>query len=88
MLKYDIYHLMQADVLLGPICEALPAKFAVKGIALPESLAEQLISKQTLFAADWEKRLAHLLPLSDLTTFQRTWDQVVQFVHELDQIRR
>ena len=64
---YDLHHLVQASVPLEIIRAALPAKFAVKGIEWPESIADNLVAKRPLFASDWliMNNLAVHLPRSN-----------------------
>lgn len=80
---YDIYHLAQADVSLDAVRDALPAKFAAKGIELPSSIAADLDVKRPLFAEDWDRRLAHLLPIGDPLTFDVAWAATRQLVNEV-----
>lgn len=80
---YDVFHIAQSDVSLVSVRDALPAKFAAKGIGLPTSIVADLDQKQALFAEDWDKRLAHLLSLGDLSTFGAAWATTRQLVSEL-----
>ena len=80
---YDISHIAQSDVSLEAVRDALPAKFAAKGINLPISIVADLDQKQALFAEDWDKRLTHLLSLGDLSTFDAAWAATRQLVSEL-----
>lgn len=71
---YDLYHLAQVDIPFEAVQRALPAKFAAKGIDLPRSIGTDLEAKRALFATDWDRRLAHLLPGDDPLTFDVAWD--------------
>ena len=80
---YDLYHLAQAGVSLERVRTALPAKFAAKGIDLPRSMAADLEKSRALFAADWNQRLAHLLPSDDPLTFEAAWADLKKLVADL-----
>lgn len=81
---YDIYHIARSDVSLEAIRNALPAKFAAKGVDLPISIVSDLERKQALFAEDWDRRLAHLLPLGDPLTFDAAWAATIQLMRGLE----
>jgi len=81
---YDIYHIAQSDVSLEAVRNALPAKFAAKGVDLPVSIISDLERKQALFAEDWDKRLAHLLPVSDPLTFDAAWAALIRLMSKLE----
>lgn len=80
---YDLYHLARAGVSLEQVRAALPAKFAVKGIELPKSMAVDLEQDHALFAADWDRRLSHLLPAGDPLTFESAWTSLRQLERDL-----
>ena len=81
---YDIYHIAQSDVSLEAVGNALPAKFAAKGVDLPVSIISDLEQKQTLFAEDWDPRLTHLLPLGDPLTFDTAWAATIKLMSKLE----
>ena len=81
---YDIYHIARSDVSLEAIRNALPAKFAAKGVDLPVSIISDLEQKQALFAEDWDRRLAHLLPLGDPLTFDAAWAATIRLMSKLE----
>jgi predicted nucleotidyltransferase component of viral defense system len=80
---YDLYHLAQAGVSPERVRAALPAKFAAKGIDLPRSMAADLEKSRAQFAADWNQRLAHLLPSDDPLTFEAAWADLQKLVADL-----
>jgi predicted nucleotidyltransferase component of viral defense system len=81
---YDIYHIAQSGVSLEAVRNALPAKFAAKGVDLPVSIISDLERKQALFAEDWDRRLTHLLPLGDPLTFDTAWAATIQLMSKLE----
>lgn len=81
---YDIYHIAQSGILLEAVRNALPAKFAAKGIDLPSSIISDLERKQPLFAEDWDRRLAHLLPVGDSVTFEGAWTTTLELLAKLE----
>ena len=67
---YDIHQLVGQNVSLAAVREALPAKLAAKG----------LTQRRAILEADWERRLAHLLPPQQPVTFAAAWQSVVKLV--------
>lgn len=80
---YDLYHLAQAGVSLERVRAALPAKFAAKGIDLPQLMTADLEKSRAQFAADWNQRLAHLLPSNDPLTFEAAWTALQKLATDL-----
>ena len=50
---------------------------------LPLSIGSDLEAKRTLFAMDWERRLAHLLPGDESLTFDVAWDSMQELMANL-----
>ena len=80
---YDIHRLIGQAISLTEVRQALPAKLAAKG--LPSDLVSvvSLMQRRTIFAGDWERRLAHLLPPLQPVTFAEAWQSVMQLVAAL-----
>jgi predicted nucleotidyltransferase component of viral defense system len=80
---YDIYQLQQHGVELNAVRRALPTKFAAKNMQLGAVPAAELQQKRELFEGDWQRRLVHLLPPSDSTTFDVAWSTVTALLTQL-----
>lgn len=81
---YDICQIAQSGISFEAIISVLPAKFAAKGVDLPVSIVADLERKQALFAEDWDRRLAHLLPLGDPLTFDTAWSATIRLLRDLE----
>lgn len=63
--------------------QALPVKLAAKGLPPETASVASLTQRQSVFAGDWERRLAHLLPPLQPVTFAEAWQSVMQLVKAL-----
>jgi len=83
---YDIYHLLRNGVTTQAIRHALPPKFAAKSLDPASLSVERLAARRAVFATDWRRRLAYLLPPVQPVTFDEAWNAVLDAVAAL-QIR-
>lgn len=70
---YDIHHLLHAEVRIPELGPALATKFATRGVRLAELNVERFAARRASFAADWDKRLIHLIRDAQPVTFEAAW---------------
>lgn len=80
---YDIYQLSEAGVSLEQVRQALPVKFAAKGLSLTTISVETLDARREIFETDWQRRLVHLLPPQQPISFAKAWQRVRDVVEFL-----
>lgn len=83
---YDIFRLVTAGVTLDRIREALPSKFAAKGMKHAALSMETLIANQAAYQADWQRRLLYLLPRPQRVEFEAAWQVVLDAVRSVTQV--
>jgi predicted nucleotidyltransferase component of viral defense system len=80
---YDIYRLVQAGVSVASVAPLLTAKFTARGIEVAALDADHLLASHASFEQDWERRMGHLAPVADATTFAAAWQATVEVVRLL-----
>jgi predicted nucleotidyltransferase component of viral defense system len=80
---YDIYQLVQGDVPLRELWQALPAKLAAKGMQLSSLDLGELAGRRSAFETDWQRRLTYLLPSDQPITFEAAWQSALQLIGDL-----
>jgi hypothetical protein len=67
-------------VSVASVAPLLTAKFAARGVEVTALDADHLLASRASFEQDWERRMGHLAPDADATTFAAAWQATVEAV--------
>ena len=80
---YDLQRLLQQNVDVTAVREALPVKFAARKLPLQRSAVRQIRERKAEYAADWDRNLVRLLPEGKAAQFDEAWAEVLSFVSSM-----